>query len=88
MDDGLVALGLASDTGAHARERVTPLLRNRLAAIIAFLGAFPLGRYRPSAEDRVLHCVVDLVLNVEGNGVDGENGLETEQRRKRSSTEL
>ena len=39
MDDRLVALGLAGDAGAHARQRLAPLLRDRLAAIVAFLGA-------------------------------------------------
>ena len=39
VDDRLVALRLAGDAGAHARQRLAPLLRDRLAAVVAFLGA-------------------------------------------------
>src|SRR5215207_445440 len=63
MSDRLVALGLAGDAGADARQRLAPLLRDRLAAIVAFLGALALRRQRTRAKDRVLHRVVDLVLN-------------------------
>ena len=39
----LIALRLAGDTGAHARQRLAPLLRDRLAAVVAFLGALARG---------------------------------------------
>src|SRR5690349_11591947 len=41
VDDGLVAFRLAGNAGAHAGQRLAPLLRDRLAAIVAFLGALP-----------------------------------------------
>jgi hypothetical protein len=59
----LVAFGLASDAGANARERVAALLRDRLAAIVAFESAVALRRQGTGAKDRILHRVVDLVLN-------------------------
>ena len=49
MHDRLVALGLARDAGPHAGQRLAPLLRDRLAAIVAFLGALAL---RASAHGR------------------------------------
>src|SRR5687767_7210765 len=63
VGDGLVALRLAGDAGAHPGERLAALRRNRLAAIVAFLGTLPLGGERTGAKDRVLHRVVDLVLD-------------------------
>src|SRR5574338_116106 len=63
MDDRLVALRLAGDAGAHAGQRLAPLLRDRLAAIVAFLGALALRRQRAGAKDRILHRVLDLILN-------------------------
>jgi hypothetical protein len=63
MNDGLVSFRLASDTGANAGQRLAPLLRDRLSAIVAFHRAFALRRQRPSAKDRVLHRIVDLVLH-------------------------
>src|SRR4249919_3416682 len=63
IDDGLVARGLASDASPHARQRLATPLRDRLAAIVAFLGAVAPRRHRPGAKDGVLHRIVDLVLN-------------------------
>jgi hypothetical protein len=63
MDNGLVAFRLAGDAGADAGQRIAPFLRDRLAAIVAFLRAFALRRQRPRAKDGVLHRVLDLVLN-------------------------
>src|SRR5690349_21799419 len=63
VDDGLVALGLAGDAGADTGQRVAAAFGDGLAAIVAFLGTVTLGRQRTGAKDRVLHGVVDLVLN-------------------------
>ena len=43
MDHRLVALRLARDAGANAGQRVAPLLRDRLSAIVALLGASIFG---------------------------------------------
>ena len=59
----LVARRLAGNAGADARKRLAPLLRDGLAAIVAFLGAFARRRQSTGAQDRILHRVVDLVLN-------------------------
>jgi hypothetical protein len=63
MNDLPVALGLACDACAHARERLAPLSGYRFAAIVTVLGALSFGRQRPSAKERILHRIVDLVLN-------------------------
>src|SRR5437868_6245067 len=63
VDDALIALRLAGDAGAHARQRLAPLLRDRLAAIVAFLGALALGRQRAGAQHGVFHRVLDLLFD-------------------------
>src|SRR5437868_1226356 len=61
--DGLVALRLAGDASTDAGQRLAATLRDRLAAVVALLRALALRCQRAGAQDRVLHRVVDLVLN-------------------------
>ena len=63
MDDALVALGLAGDAGADAGKRLAAALRDRLSAIVAFLGTVAFRSERPGPQDRIGDRVVDLILN-------------------------
>src|SRR5205085_6097327 len=60
VHDRFVALRLAGDAGADAGEGFAALPGDRLAAIVAILGALPVRGERAGAQDRVLHRVVDL----------------------------
>jgi len=63
VDYPRVAFRLARDAGADARDGLAALLGNRLAAVIAFLCALALWSQRTGTKDRILHRIVDLVLN-------------------------
>src|SRR4051794_41520445 len=63
MDNPLVAHGLAGDAGANAGQRIAALLRDRLAAIVAFLGALTMRRQSAGAQNGVLHRILDLLLD-------------------------
>src|SRR5687768_8335430 len=63
MADVGVAARLAGDAGAHARDGLAALGRDRLAAIVAFFRAFALGEEGAGELNRILDGVVDLILN-------------------------
>ena len=63
MLDRLVAHRLAGDAGADAGQGRAAFLGDRLAAIVAFLGALALRGQRAGAQHGVLDRVVDLVLH-------------------------
>src|SRR4051812_2463509 len=63
MGHRLVAHRLAGDTGAYSGQRFAPLLRDRLAAIIAFLRTLAVGRQCAGAENGLLHRILDLLLD-------------------------
>ena len=58
-----VALRLAGDAGAHARQGLAAALGDRLAAIVAIGRRSRPPASAPGAEHRVLDGVVDLVLH-------------------------
>ena len=63
MYDKPVTFGLTGYASPDSGKGFASLIRNRLAAIVAFLGAFAMRSKRAGTKDRVLHRIVDLVLN-------------------------
>lgn len=63
MNHRLVALGLAAHAGADAGQRLASPVGNGVAAIFTLIAALAGGHAGSSGADRVVECIIDLVLH-------------------------
>jgi len=63
MNYRLVAFGLATHTGADARQRLASSVRDVVAAIFTLIAALSSGDAGSRGADCVVDCIVDLILH-------------------------
>lgn len=63
MNHGLVALGLATHTGADARQRLASSGRDTVATIFTLIAALASGHAGSSGAECVVDCIIDLILH-------------------------
>lgn len=63
MNNRLVAFALATHTGADARQRLAPSVRDAFAAIVTLIAALTVMYAGPSCTDCVIDRIVDLILH-------------------------
>ena len=63
MNYRLISFGLATHTGADAKERLTSSFGNAVAAIFAVIAPLPSRHAGPGGADRVVDGIIDLILH-------------------------
>src|SRR3546814_11337353 len=63
MNHGVVSLGLATHTGADARQRLASSGRDTVATIFTLIAALASGHAGSSGAECVVDCIIDLILH-------------------------